>query len=61
MAEPSQSDMISEAMKSIAERKPGRTKLVYDKRTRTIVAIRTSWLGWKKRQLWLAMEAERRD
>lgn len=31
--------MIREAMKSIAERKPGRTKLVYDKTKRTIVAV----------------------
>jgi hypothetical protein len=31
--------MIREAMKSIAERRPGRTKLVYDKTRRTIVAV----------------------
>jgi hypothetical protein len=31
--------MIRDAMKSIAERKPGRTKLVYDKTKRTIVAV----------------------
>jgi molybdopterin/thiamine biosynthesis adenylyltransferase len=31
--------MIRDAMKSIAERKPGRTKLVYDKTRRTIVAV----------------------
>ena len=31
--------MIREAMKSIAERRPGRTKLVYDKTKRTIVAV----------------------
>ena len=31
--------MIQDAMKSIAERKPGRTKLVYDKTRRTIVAV----------------------
>ena len=34
-----QRQMIQEAMKSIAERKPGRTKLVYDKTKRTIVAV----------------------
>ena len=34
-----QKQMIREAMKSIAERKPGRTKLVYDKTKRTIVAV----------------------
>jgi molybdopterin/thiamine biosynthesis adenylyltransferase len=34
-----QRQMIREAMKSIAERKPGRTKLVYDKSKRTIVAV----------------------
>src|SRR5947209_6567130 len=34
-----QRQMIREAMKSIAERKPGRTKLVYDKTKRTIVAV----------------------
>jgi molybdopterin/thiamine biosynthesis adenylyltransferase len=34
-----QQQMIREAMKSIAERKPGRTKLVYDKSKRTIVAV----------------------
>jgi molybdopterin/thiamine biosynthesis adenylyltransferase len=31
--------MIREAMKAIAERRPGRTKLVYDKTRRTIVAV----------------------
>ncbi|MBI1826033.1 MAG: ThiF family adenylyltransferase [Planctomycetes bacterium] len=31
--------MIREAMKAIAERKPGRSKLVYDKTKRTIVAV----------------------
>lgn len=31
--------MIQEAMKAIAERKPGRSKLVYDKAKRTIVAV----------------------
>src|SRR2546425_6999207 len=34
-----QRQMIREAMKSIAERGPGRTKLVYDKTKRTIVAV----------------------
>ena len=37
-----QKDMIREAMESIASRKPGRTKLVYDKNLRTIVAISAS-------------------
>lgn len=36
---PQQQQMIREAMKAIAERKPGRTKLVYDKNRRTIVAV----------------------
>jgi len=39
MREPGQSAAIREAMKAIAERRPGRTKLVYDKRQRTIVAV----------------------
>ncbi len=34
-----QKDMIKEAMQAIATRKPGRTKLVYDKTRRTIVAV----------------------
>jgi len=34
-----QQQMIQEAMKAIAERKPGRSKLVYDKTRRTIVAV----------------------
>jgi len=34
-----QQQMIRDAMKAIAERKPGRTKLVYDKSKRTIVAV----------------------
>jgi len=34
-----QQTMIREAMKAIAERRPGRTKLVYDKTKRTIVAV----------------------
>src|SRR3954463_7926640 len=38
-SDPQQQQMIREAMKSIAERRPGRTKLVYDKTKRTIVAV----------------------
>lgn len=34
-----QQQMIRDAMKAIAERKPGKTKLVYDKTKRTIVAV----------------------
>jgi molybdopterin/thiamine biosynthesis adenylyltransferase len=34
-----QRDMIREAMQAIAQRKPGRSKLVYDKTKRTIVAV----------------------
>jgi molybdopterin/thiamine biosynthesis adenylyltransferase len=37
--DPQQQQMIREAMKAIAERRPGRTKLVYDKAKRTIVAV----------------------
>ena len=37
--DPQQQQMIREAMKSIAERRPGRTKLVYDKAKKTIVAV----------------------
>ena len=37
--DPRQQQMIREAMKAIAERRPGRTKLVYDKNKRTIVAV----------------------
>lgn len=37
--DPVQQQMIQDAMKAIAERKPGRSKLVYDKTRRTIVAI----------------------
>jgi molybdopterin/thiamine biosynthesis adenylyltransferase len=36
---PIQRQMIKEAMQAIAERKPGRSKLVYDKTKRTIVAV----------------------
>lgn len=36
---PVQSQMIREAMQAIAERKPGKSKLVYDKTKRTIVAV----------------------
>jgi len=37
--DPQQQQMIREAMKAIAERKPGRTKLVYNKEKRTIEAV----------------------
>lgn len=37
--DPVQQQMIQEAMKAIAERKPGRSRLVYDKTKRTIVAV----------------------
>lgn len=37
--DPQQQLMIREAMQAIAERRPGRTKLVYDKARRTIVAV----------------------
>ena len=37
--DPRQTQMIREAMKAIAERRPGRTQLVYDKTKRTIVAV----------------------
>jgi hypothetical protein len=37
-----QKEMIQEAMQAIAQRKPGRSKLVYDKSQRTIVAVSTS-------------------
>lgn len=36
---PVQRQMIKEAMEAIAQRKPGRSKLVYDKARRTIVAV----------------------
>ncbi len=36
---PTQKEMIKEAMQAIAQRKPGRSKLVYDKTTKTIVAV----------------------
>jgi len=36
---PTQKEMIKEAMQAIAQRKPGRTKLVYDKVRKTIVAV----------------------
>ena len=39
---PTQKEMIREAMQAIAQRKPGRSKLVYDKSQRTIVAVSTS-------------------
>ncbi len=34
-----QKEMIKEAMQAIAQRKPGNSKLVYDKARRTIVAV----------------------
>ena len=34
-----QKEMIKEAMQAIAQRKQGRTKLVYDKNRKTIVAV----------------------
>ena len=37
-----QKEMIREAMQAIAQRKPGRSKLVYDKTQRTIVAVSTT-------------------
>lgn len=37
-----QKEMIREAMQAIAHRKPGRSKLVYDKTQRTIVAVSTT-------------------
>jgi len=37
--DPQQQTMIREAMQAVAERRPGRTKLVYDKTQRTIVAV----------------------
>ncbi len=39
MNDPQQQQMIRDAMKAIAERRPGRTKLVYDKTKKTIVAV----------------------
>jgi molybdopterin/thiamine biosynthesis adenylyltransferase len=39
MTNPVQSQMIRDAMQAIAERKPGKSKLVYDKTKRTIVAV----------------------
>jgi hypothetical protein len=39
---PTQKEMIKEAMQAIAQRKPGRTKLVYDKTRKTIVAVSSS-------------------
>lgn len=37
-----QKDMIRDAMQAIAQRKTGRSKLVYDKTLRTIVAVSTT-------------------
>lgn len=39
-AEGSQKEMIRQAMQAIAERRQGKTRLVYDKARRTIVAVR---------------------
>lgn len=38
----SQKEQIREAMQSIAARRPGRNKLVYDKTKKTIVAVSTT-------------------
>ena len=38
----SQKEKIREAMQSIAARRPGRNKLVYDKTKKTIVAVSTT-------------------
>ena len=37
--DPHQQEMIREAMEAIAQRRPGRTRLVYDKSRRTVVAV----------------------
>lgn len=37
-----QKEMIREAMQAISQRKPGQSKLVYDKTLRTIVAVSTA-------------------
>ena len=39
---PTQKEMIKEAMQAIAQRRPGRSKLVYDKTSKTIVAVSTA-------------------
>jgi hypothetical protein len=39
---PTQKEMIKEAMQAIAQRRPGRSKLVYDKASKTIVAVSTT-------------------
>ena len=39
---PTQKEMIKEAMQAIAQRRPGRSKLVYDKASKTIVAVSSS-------------------
>ena len=39
---PTQKEMIREAMQAIAQRRSGRTKLVYDKAKKTIVAVSTT-------------------
>lgn len=37
-----QKQMINEAMQSIAQRKQGKTKLVYDKKRKTIIAVNST-------------------
>ena len=37
-----QKEMIRDAMEAIASRKQGRTKLIYDKNSKTIVAVSAS-------------------
>ncbi len=39
---PTQKEMIKEAMQAIAQRRPGKSKLVYDKVRKTIVAVSTA-------------------
>lgn len=39
---PTQKEMIKEAMQAIAQRRPGKSKLVYDKVRKTIVAVSTT-------------------
>jgi len=39
---PTQKEMIREAMQAIAQRRPGKSKLVYDKERKTIVAVSTA-------------------
>jgi len=37
-----QKEMINEAMQAIAQRKQGKSKLVYDKNKKTIIAVSTT-------------------